>query len=184
MSSKLFIISGPSGSGKSSIARAVMTNEVVSFTTRQPRAGEVNGRDYIFISQEKFDYLLNSNGLAEYTTYYGNASYGITMDELRYRLEKGDAFVVVDIVGKRQLEEIYPNTVSVFVWVPYAGILENRMMSRGDSWENIQKRAKTMDEENNNFYEYDYLIDNTGNFEDSIEAFKAIVSGEFDTSIE
>lgn len=178
---RLLIVSGPSGSGKTSIARRVMENEVVSFTTRAMRPGEVDGIDYVYITEERFKELYASNGLAEYTTYYGNASYGITMEELTSKLAKGDAFVIVDVVGKQQLEQLYDNTVSVFVWMPFVEEAIARMRKRGDAEELIQKRLRTYEEEIANFPQYDYLIDNTGSFGDAVEAFKAIVGGKFDS---
>jgi guanylate kinase len=184
MKNTLFIISGPSGSGKSSIARKAMDNEVISFTTRAPREGEVNGKDYVFLKEWEFDAMFKEGRIAEYTTYYGTASYGITMDELTSKLEKGDAFVVVDVFGKGQLENLYPKTVSIFIYCPYSAMLENRMMARGDSWENILKRMKNYDEEMENFYLYDYLLDNTGSFEDAVSSFKAIVGGSFDSHVD
>lgn len=172
----LFIISAPSGAGKSKIAKSVMKNEIVSFTTRAPREGEVHGIDYLFIRQEEFDRLLANGGLAEYTTYYGNASYGITMNELTSKLEKGDAFVIVDVVGMEQLKKLHPKTVTIFIQVP-TEMLEGRMRKRGDSEELIAKRLRTVEQEQENFYLYDYVIDNSGKLEDAIEAFKTIVGG-------
>jgi guanylate kinase len=177
LNSKLYLISGPSGSGKSSIARTVMNNEVISFTTRAPRPGEVNGSDYLFISDAEFDLLYRNNGLAEYTDYYGTAKYGITMSELVGRLRKGNAFVVVDVVGKRQLQSMYHNCLSIFMWMPYIDKAETRMRLRGDSEENIQKRLKTYSEELNNFSEYDILLDNNGSFQMAVQGFDYLVRG-------
>jgi guanylate kinase len=183
MKNRLYIISGPSGSGKSSIARAVMDNEIISFTTRAPRPGEVNGRDYIFISEDEFQYLYNNNGLAEHTSYYGSANYGITMEELMTKLSKGDAFVVVDIVGKEQLEKLWDNTLSIFVFMPYTDVAISRMIRRGDSKENIEKRLRTYEEEIANFPQYDVLLDNCGDFQTAVEGFKRIVGGYFDSQL-
>jgi guanylate kinase len=156
-----------------------MDNEIVSFTTREPRQGEVEGVDYQFISQEKFDELYNSNGLAEHTTYYGSASYGITMEELTSKLAKGDAFVIVDVVGKRQLEELWDNTTSIFVFQPYPKIAIKRMELRGDSKEAIKKRLVTYEEEIANFPEYDVLLYNVGQIESAISGFEKLVSNKF-----
>jgi guanylate kinase len=171
---KLIIISGPSGSGKSTIAKSAMDNEVVSFTTRPPRPGEINGKDYVFMSQEEFDKLLHNNGLAEYTTYYGNASYGITLDELHGKLEKGHAFVIVDVIGLVQLKKLWDNTASVFIMTSEAKA-RKRMNERGDSAQRIEDRLKTYGIEQENFYLYDYVLDNNNTLAEAIEGMKNIL---------
>lgn len=156
---KLFIVSGPSGSGKTSTMRSIMDNEVVSFTTRSPREGEIDGKDYHFISESEFDYLLSTNGLAEYTEYFGGAKYGIVMSELQSKLGKGDAFVVVDYIGKQQLEAIHPSTTSIFIFTtPEEARI--RMEKRGDSQESINKRLASFGKELLNVNSYDFCIYN------------------------
>jgi guanylate kinase len=176
LNSKLFLLSGPSGTGKTSIARSVMKNEIVSFTTRQPRQGEVDGKDYNFISESEFIKLRNNDGLAEWTN-YSSSYYGVTMNELKSKLMTGDAFCVVDVLGIRNYKKLYHNCVSVFVWMPFLDVAESRMRLRGDSEENIKKRLRTYEEEINNFHEYDVLLDNTNSFQDAVEGFKHIIGG-------
>jgi guanylate kinase len=154
-----------------------MDNEIISFTTRAKRDGEEEGIDYLFITQEEFDALMKEGRIAEHTTYYGSASYGITMDELEGKLAKGDAFVVVDVVGKKQLEELYPNTTSVFFRINEMTAIK-RMQRRGDSAENIAKRLKTYGEEIDNYYLYDYIVENEGNHADTIESVRLIIEKE------
>lgn len=180
---RLFIITGPSGSGKTTIARSVMTNEIISFTTRSPRKGEIDGVDYIYITNEKFNELYDSGGLAEHTDYYGTAKYGITMEELKGKLSKGDAFVVVDVIGKEALEEIYDNTLSIFIFSPDSDVAFKRMSDRGDNEEQISRRLASYEEEIENFPLYDVLLDNIGNLGRAVEGFRKIVGGEFDSRI-
>lgn len=165
----LYIVSGPSGSGKTTTMRKAMSNEVVSFTTRDRRYGEIAGVDYVYITQQEFDSLMQSGGIAEHTTYYGTASYGITMEELTGKLEKGNAFVIVDVVGKEQLEKLYPNTISIFFNLSKETAVK-RMKERGDTQEAINKRLKSFDEELDNFYLYDYVIDNENTHKEAIAA--------------
>jgi guanylate kinase len=154
-----------------------MKNEVISFTTRRKRPGEVEGVDYTYITQEKFDNLFNSGGLAEYTTYFGNASYGITMDELIGKLSRGDAFVIVDAFGMEQLKKLYAEHVTVFIRTdPREAV--RRMMLRGDSDESIAKRLKTFEEELNSYYLYDYILENTGSLLESLDGMRAILKKE------
>jgi guanylate kinase len=155
-----------------------MQNEIVSFTTREKRPGEIEGKDYIFISNEEFESMRDSGKIAEYTTYYGSASYGITMEEINKKLSKGPAFVVVDIEGKKQLEEIYDNTTSIFIYTSPEEA-EQRMIRRGDKPENIAKRLATFKKELENMEFYDYAIENPdGKLEQTIQKVIDVVAAE------
>lgn len=173
---KLFLVSGVSGSGKTTIMRAVMDNEIVSFTTRIPREGEVDGFDYIFIDKDEFDLLLSTNGLIEHTQYGGNY-YGVTRKEYESKLDCEDTFFICDIEGMRQMKEIHINCVSIFIYCERETV-ENNMRKRGDKEENIQKRLSTYNEEIENMIYYDHVIVNHQNeLEDTIEKVKDIIYG-------
>lgn len=164
MKNTLFLITAPSGSGKTSIMRMVMNNEVVSFTTRHPRNNEVDGVDYIYISKEEFEIMKDSGELAEHITYEATGdSYGITMTELRDKLYLGSAFAIVTHHGMEQLKAIYPNCVTIFLLTDKEDAIEF-MKSRGDSNESIENRLKTFDEEQSNRVYYDYVIKNERGF--------------------
>jgi guanylate kinase len=172
----LFLISAPSGSGKTSIMRQVMDNEVISFTTREPRKGEVNGIDYVYISQKEFDQMLCDGELAEYITYGATGdSYGITINELEDKLNNGDAFAIVTEHGMEQLKIIYPKCSTIFIYTDKEDATEF-MRLRGDKEETIQKRLSTFDKEQYNKDKYDYIIRNKkGEMQDAVNIIKEIV---------
>lgn len=173
----LFIISGMSGSGKTTIMRQLMHNEVISFTTRPQRPNEIDGFDYIFITKEKYDELFNSGGLAEYSNYGGNY-YGITMEELNKKLENQDAFVIVDVHGMQQLKKIYPKCVTIFLYAGYEEV-KQRMKLRGGTNEFIKKRLSTYHEEMKNAQLYDYIVKNKdGEFDKTVNIVKNILLAE------
>jgi guanylate kinase len=138
-----------------------MNNEIISFTTRSPRQGEVNGKDYIFISEEQFQDYLNKNELIEYT-YYGGNYYGMIKSEIDYKLSLGDAFAIVDYHGMKQLKKLYENTLTIFIYIDKEQAIHN-MRSRGDSEEYIKKRMETYDEEVTNLVFYDEVVTNYPN---------------------
>jgi guanylate kinase len=161
MSNILFCITGPSGSGKTSIMREVMSNELISFTTRQKREGEVEGKDYNFIEYRKYIEMVGNNGLVENTCYDGNY-YGLSVDELCNKTNKGHAFFICDNHGFNQIKEKYDNVVSIFLYASFADSFQN-MQTRGDSIEKIGKRLSTYHQELENKGQYDYVIkNNTG----------------------
>lgn len=158
MPNTLFAVTAPSGSGKTSIMRMVMDNEVISFTTREKREGEKEGIDYLFIDNDKFQELKQSGGLVE-QTFYDNHYYGITSEELHKKLNKGNAFVIVDYHGMQQLKAIYPDTVSIFIKTKKEDAIRN-MFGRGDSFGRIRSRLTTFDSELMNLINYDYVVSN------------------------
>lgn len=180
----LFIVSAPSGSGKTYIMKQVMgkENEIISFTTRKPRQGEVDGVDYLFITKDMFHELDNSNGLIEKTAYPPHALkedidyYGITKKEFDYKILKGNAYIVVDYIGMQQLKQIYPKCVTIYIYTKKEDAIEN-MRDRGDSEEYINKRMTTFSLEQVQRTAYDYIITNErGKVNDAISIVKAIVN--------
>jgi guanylate kinase len=149
---------GASGSGKTTIMRMIMKNELVSFTTRAPRIGEINGKDYIFITKDEFTSLLESGGLMESTEYGGN-HYGLTRKEFEYKLEIGDAFFICDINGMKQMKSLYDNCLSIFIYADKEDI-HQRMIVRGDKEELILKRLSTHEEEIQNMKFCDHVVVN------------------------
>lgn len=177
MNNKLFIVSGHSGSGKTSIMRSLMDNEIVSFTTREPRDGEIDGVDYNFITKRKFDDLLYRDKLIEHTEYGGNF-YGISTEELENKLDKGHAFCIVDFDGMLMLENFYPNVCRIFLYTTYEQAFVN-MLNRGDDPKKIADRLKTYYKELKNMVYYDYAIRNdAGQFERTKSIIESIVASE------
>jgi guanylate kinase len=174
---KLYAISGHSGAGKTSIMRTIMgeDKEIVSVTTRPMREGEVDGVDYYYINQEDFDKLDINGELAEKTTYYGRASYGVTKAEINSKLSKSNTYIIVDYNGMKQLKNIYPNLVSIFIFTDKDTARE-RMINRGDSLESVESRLTTYDIEINNMIDYDYTIKNNKDLRSTIHEISSIVN--------
>lgn len=155
----LFCVTGPSGSGKTTIMRSIMDNELLSFTTRQMREGEVNGKDYIFIKEEQFKNMLDGGALAEYTKYDGNY-YGLTLEELLTKTEEKPAFFVCNNHGLQQIREKYDNIVSIFLYAEEEDCFDNMTVSRKDDSNKALSRLNTYDDEIANRGQYDYVIKN------------------------
>ena len=132
---KLIILSGPSGVGKSTVVAKTMELRddlcfSVSVTTRPPRPGEVDGKDYFFISSEQFDRMVENNELLEHASYVQN-SYGTPRSFVEDRLEKGfNVILDIEVQGARQVFEKVPDAVSVFVLPPSMQVLEQRPSKR------------------------------------------------------
>lgn len=171
----LYAVSGVSGSGKTTTMREVMTNEVLSFTTRMPRKGEVDGVDYIFSTLDEINHLDSIGRLIERVEYSGN-HYGITKDELESKLRVGDAFVVVDYHGYQQLRKLYDKVVGIYIKIDKEDAIR-RMLQRGDTKESIKTRIDSMESEMKNQIHYDYIIENKfGQQLDTVEKIKSIIA--------
>lgn len=154
----LFCITGPSGSGKTTIMREVMNNELLSFTTRPMREGEVDGKDYMFITKEEFDMRFGAGELAEWTEYNGYY-YGLTMEEINQKMSNKHAFFICDNHGFKQIKEKYDNVVSIFLYGDKKDVYEN-MVAQGRNKELIKNRLKLYDSEVTNKGQYDYVVKN------------------------
>jgi guanylate kinase len=149
---KLFVISGPSGTGKGTICREVVDRinaEIsISMTTRPPRPGEADGREYYFVSKEVFLDNIDNNGFLEHAEVFGNR-YGTPKDMVIKKLEEGmDVILEIDVQGALQVKDSYDEAILVFILPPSLRELERRIVSRGtESKKDIQKRlSRAMDE--------------------------------------
>jgi guanylate kinase len=149
----VFIISAPSGAGKTTLLRAALERlpdlrYSVSCTTRAPRAGEVNGRDYTFISPAEFEDGIRTGRWAEWAQVHGNY-YGTSAEVLSRALAEGrDILLDIDVQGARQICNRFPQSVTIFIMPPSLDILEARLRARGtDGPEAIALRLRNAREE-------------------------------------
>ena len=180
----VFILSAPSGAGKTTISRAAVKaiaglEASVSLTTRKPRGGETDGVDYRFVSEEEFRGNLDSGDLAESARVF-ESSYGTPRAPLEAAVGAGrDILLDIDIQGARQIRDKYrDDAVTIFVLPPSFTELEERLRRRGTEDETkIQHRLNRAREEAEAYPEYDYLIIND-EVNDSIARLEAIVKAE------
>jgi len=162
----LFVISAPSGAGKTSLVRALVAGldnvqVSVSHTTRAPRPGERDGIDYHFVDAEKFRALLESSLFLEHAHVFGR-DYGTSRPWVLEKLREGiDVILEIDWQGARQVRQALPDCVGIFILPPSRETLESRLRSRAqDSEEVIARRMDTARQEMEHYAEYDYLIVN------------------------
>lgn len=180
----MLVLSSPSGAGKSTISRAVLEREQnialsVSLTTRPPRKGEVEGRDYIFVDDAAFEAMVGRDGFLEHAEVFGHR-YGTPRAPVEAALEEGrDMLFDIDWQGAQQIaEKARTDLVGVFVLPPSIEELERRLHSRAqDSSEVVRARmAKALDEVSH-YAEYDYVVINS-DLETSIEEVRSILRAE------
>jgi guanylate kinase len=180
----IFILSAPSGAGKTTIWRASLKAIAdlefsVSLTTRAPRAGEADGIDYSFVSEEEFKRRQASGELAEWACVF-ESSYGTPRAPLDAAIASGrDILLDIDIQGARQIRATYPgDAVGVFVLPPTFAELEGRLRGRGTEEESkIQHRLRKARDEAQAYPEYDYLIVNA-QLHESVARLETIVNAE------
>ena len=164
---KIFIISGPSGVGKSTVLSKALEEIVpyyfsISMTTRKPREGERDGRDYIFTDKETFEREIEREGFLEYVEYVGKY-YGTPIKPIIDNIENGvDVFLDIEVVGRGNVVKKFPEAVSVFIMPPSLEELERRLRDRksGESDDAISKRLARAEKEIEHAGEYDYIIVN------------------------
>jgi len=166
MSGVLFIVSAPSGGGKTSLVRTVLEAEPeirlsVSHTTRAPRPGEVNGRHYHFVSAREFARRLEAGEFLESAEIYGNR-YGTSQKWIERELAEGhDVLLEIDWQGAQQVRRLMRQVVSIFILPPSLEVLATRLKGRGqDSGEEVERRLAAARDEVSHVSEYDYVIIN------------------------
>src|SRR5262245_40262789 len=179
----LFIISAPSGAGKTTLSRQLLAlvanlSLSISYTTRAPRAGEIEGRDYHFISEEHFQRLRAAGAFAEWAQVH-DFLYGTASAPLDEALTHGHDFLLdIDVQGARQIKSSYPEAVSIFVWPPSWHELEKRLRRRGTDREDvIIRRLQRAREEAEAFGTYDYWVVNQ-RVDQAVALLQAIIAAE------
>jgi guanylate kinase len=178
----LFIVSGPSGSGKSAIAGAVLKSSPdlrfsISYTTRAPRGNERDGVEYRFVSKEEFESLVRNNSLIEWAQVYGNY-YGTEEKSINDLLAQGlDVLLDIDVQGAATIRGKRPDAVSVFIMPPSYQVLRERLESRKlDKKYVIEQRLRISCDEITRYKDFDYLIIN-GELSRSVDELRAIIMG-------
>ena len=183
---KLYIVSAPSGAGKSSLINALLhrfnlddsLRLSISHTTRAPRPGEVDHESYHFVSKEEFEALIERNAFFEYAKVFDNY-YGTSREIVEEWLSQGkDVLFDIDWQGARLIKEQMPEAIKIFILPPSLNELEQRLIKRGqDSREIISKRMAQAMSEISHYDEYDFVIIND-NFDDSLIKLRSIILSE------
>lgn len=180
----LVILSGFSGSGKGTIMNLLMSGYQknyalsISATTRKPRTGEQEGREYFFKTREEFEKMIEKNELIEYALYVENY-YGTPKAYVEEQLEAGrDVILEIEIQGARKIKKMFPDTLLLFVTPPDAETLKNRLSGRGTDEERVvMARLSRAFEEALGVEEYDYLVINDV-LEDCVKEVHSIIQNE------
>lgn len=180
----LFVISSPSGAGKTTLARKLLKEDKnielsVSVTTRPPRKSEINKKDYIFVNKKKFEDMIKKNMFLEHASVFGH-KYGTLKKPISNKLKRGiDILFDIDWQGTQELKEKETNhLVSVFILPPSTKELEKRLLNRAqDSKEEVKKRMSAAISEITHWAEYDYVIIND-DLEKTSEKLRAILISE------
>lgn len=166
MSGNLFIVSAPSGAGKTSLVSGLLTlnkhiDLSISYTTRAPRPGETNGVDYHFVTREQFMQMAQHGDFLESAEVYGNL-YGTSQTWISQENGKGrDILLEIDWQGAAQVRTKFPNSIGIFILPPSLEALESRLKGRKqDSAEIIAKRLQAAQEDISHVAEFDYVIIN------------------------
>jgi guanylate kinase len=180
----MLVLSSPSGAGKTSIARQLLAEDAnltlsVSATTRPARPNEVDGRDYHFVDQARFDQMIDSDSFLEYATVFGN-SYGTPKADVMAVLDVGgDVLFDIDWQGTQQVANAAADDlVSVFILPPSRAALQARLEARAqDSAEVVAGRMAKASDEISHYREYDYIVVND-DLDASVSAVRAILAAE------
>jgi len=178
---QLYVIAAPSGAGKTSLVRALMEAEPrlkfsVSYTTRTPRPNEVEGRDYHFVTPERFGAMVDAGEFLEHAQVFDN-HYGTALATVERALDRGERLLLeIDWQGAQQVRRRLPSARSIFILPPTRAALEQRLRARRtDSDAVIRRRLEEAGQDIAHYDEFDYVVIND-RFEEALEALKSIVA--------
>jgi len=180
MRGNLFIVSAPSGAGKTSLVNALLESTPglrlsVSYTTRAPRPGEVDGREYHFVSRETFMEMARRGDFLESAEVYGNL-YGTSQSWIEAEIAGGhDILLEIDWQGAAQVRRIFPDSIGIFILPPSLQALESRLTGRKqDSAEVIEQRLQAARDDIAHVAEFDYVIIND-KLDEAVQQLRAVV---------
>lgn len=183
MKGNLIIISSPSGGGKGTLIKEILRSTAdigysVSFTTRSPREGEENGRDYFFVSYQEFSDLIKQGEFLEYAEVHGNF-YGTSKTQVGKEIENGrDVILEIDVQGAESIVKNFPEAVSIFILPPSFEVLRERLTARAtETHENLALRLKNSFGEVQKFKEFQYVVINDDKAQ-ATAALQHIILGE------
>lgn len=166
MKGNLFIITSPSGGGKGTLIAEVLNRVTdvgysISFTTRQPRAGEVHGRDYFFVASAEFENLIEAGEFLEYAQVHGNY-YGTSRHQVAKELSLGrDVVLEIDVQGATSVKALTPEAVGIFILPPSFAVLRARLENRAtETDDSLALRLENANLEVRRFMEFDYVVIN------------------------
>ena len=176
----LFIISAPSGAGKTSLVKQLVAEldnllVSVSHTTRQQRSGEIHAQDYFFVSMDEFNTMLENEAFLEHAEVFDNC-YGTARQTVTSNLQEGkDIVLEIDWQGAQQIRSALKDCISIFIFPPSIEVLQQRLQNRGqDSEEIISKRMKAAVTEMSHYAEFEYLVVND-DFNQALLELKSII---------
>lgn len=179
----LFIISAPSGTGKTTLCKQLVANipglwHSVSYTTRTPRPGEEHGREYYFTDDTTFQAMIDRHEFVEWARVYGHL-YGTPRRMVADKIEQGiDVLLEIDVQGALQVKKKFDDAVSIFILPPSMTVLRQRLLNRAsDSSEEIQRRLQKVKEEVWSYREYAYIVRND-DLTRSLQDLESIFLGE------
>jgi guanylate kinase len=179
---RLWVIAAPSGAGKTSLVKALLARDPhlrfsISYTTRKPRASEVHGRDYFFVSQSEFQTLVGDNAFLEHAQVFDNW-YGTSREHVEQLLDAGHSVLLeIDWQGAQQIRQRAPYAESIFILPPSVPELERRLRGRAtDSEPTIQRRLRDSLADMTHWSEFDHVVVND-DFEAALGRLAAVIGG-------
>ncbi len=179
MRNVLFVLSGPSGVGKGTVAKILAEKDEIalsiSCTTRAPRVGETNGKEYFFISKQDFESLIEKDGLLEFSNHFGNF-YGTPKDFVLKNLEEKDVLLEIDVNGGLKVKENFPDVILIMLAPPSVDEVYNRLVKRNtESPDKIAQRMKRIEYELDMAKYYDYVVVND-KIEEAVKEIEQILN--------
>jgi guanylate kinase len=179
----VFVVSAPSGAGKTTLCEAITRSlenlkHSISYTTRGPRPGENDGRDYFFVTEEKFRSMVQAGEFAEWAEVHSHL-YGTSRQALDHMVSNGiDVILDIDTQGAKQIRKTYEKAMFLFILPPSLAVLEERLRNRrSDDGEEIRKRMRRAHEEIREYAMYDYIIINR-DFDRALDELRSIIVAE------